>query len=147
MTLFVIYCVLMLLLLFIRPVYENGGTYWENVAAHFNPVPFSTIGRFIRALGYDLAEPVFYQIMVNLVGNVVLFIPLGAFMSWLMGRKRSFFKCLGIGAIIISVIEVAQMLTLLGYCDVDDLILNELGIAIGYLMINPIVKLPPQHGN
>jgi glycopeptide antibiotics resistance protein len=35
-------------------------------------------------------------------------------------------------AITISCVEILQLFTLLGYCDVDDLILNTLGAAIGY---------------
>ena len=41
---------------------------------------------------------------------------------------RTMLACTGI----ICLVELCQMVTLLGTCDIDDLILNLLGCAIGY---------------
>ena len=47
--------------------------------------------------------------------------------------ERRAAKVMLISAVVISVIELTQMFTLRGYCDIDDLILNEAGVALGYL--------------
>ena len=42
--------------------------------------------------------------------------------------------------LLIAVVETTQLFTLLGSCDVDDLILNLLGAALGYGIYNRIKK-------
>ena len=69
---------------------------------------------------------------VNLAGNVVMFIPLGAFAALFDGEKASFWRCMARSAAIIISVELIQLVTMLGTCDIDDLILNMVGAAIGY---------------
>jgi len=133
-SIFAIYGVMMLVMLFARPLPNTDMPYWECVKTHFNPVPFDTIIYFFRILQYDLSWGVYYQVLANLIGNVVLFIPLGFFLPGIRKVKHGFFKTMGIAALIIIAVELLQMFTLLGYCDIDDLILNLAGVAIGYAM-------------
>jgi glycopeptide antibiotics resistance protein len=65
---------------------------------------------------------------------VVLFLPMGYFLPMLWEQFRPLWRCLLNGALIITAIELIQLLTLLGRCDIDDLLLNLLGIALGYAL-------------
>lgn len=135
LALFIAYSLIMLVMLFLRPVTGTDTmSYGENVWSRFNPVPFETIVYFHKILTYNLPFSVFAQVVANLVGNVLLFIPFGFFLVGIKtGTGRSFPKVMLISAVVISVIELTQMFTLRGYCDIDDLILNEAGVALGYL--------------
>ncbi|MBQ6091495.1 MAG: VanZ family protein [Lachnospiraceae bacterium] len=135
LALFIAYSLIMLVMLFLRPVTGTDTmSYGENVWSRFNPVPFETIVYFHKILTYNLPFSVFAQVVANLVGNVLLFIPFGFFLVGIKtGTRRSFPKVMLISAVVISVIELTQMFTLRGYCDIDDLILNEAGVALGYL--------------
>ena len=125
--LFCIYCGFMGYLLFHRSGYIPGIPYlaqWK-----FNLVPFRTIRLFLNVLDH----PVYWQdALVNLGGNVILFIPLGFFLPRVFPWLRKFWRTGLATALLITAVELAQLLTLLGSCDIDDLILNVIGAAIGY---------------
>ena len=48
-----------------------------------------------------------------------------------------------IAAIVIIAIELIQLFSLKGMCDIDDLILNLLGVSIGYTLRFAIEKIVP----
>jgi len=130
--LFGAYCLLMLWLLFGREEAPAGLPYSQQLLMRLNVIPFRTLGRLLRLLT-DTDRPWLIRFsVINLLGNVVLFIPLGIFLPKLWKKLRSFPGVLLATAGIITAVEIAQMLTLLGRCDVDDLILNITGAAIGY---------------
>lgn len=131
MMLFGIYCVLMLWLLFDRPGYIDGIPYWEQLRPNLNLIPFRTL-RLFSGLLDDHRPHLVRSAVVNLAGNVVMFIPLGLFLPLIFFRLRKLWKTLLSVALIISAVEIAQLFTLVGSCDVDDLILNLLGAAAGY---------------
>lgn len=63
--------------------------------------------------------------------NIILFIPLGYLLSTVTRKKwHAAIICFSISLLI----EVLQLITLRGICDVDDLIFNTLGGAIGVLI-------------
>ena len=72
--------------------------------------------------------------VINLAGNVLLFIPIGYWLVRLWPRFRNFFLFLATCAGSILLIEALQLFTLLGSCDVDDIILNLAGMTLGYLL-------------
>lgn len=135
--LFTLYCVLMLWLLFDRTGYEAGIPYREQLKC--NLVPFETIGRFLRLLGSSQGG-LRTHAFINLVGNVVMFIPLGFFLPKLWQKQRKLWQTLLTTALIILLVELTQMFTLVGTCDTDDLILNVLGAAIGYGLYKLLIK-------
>ena len=119
-TLFVIYCGLMLVLLFHRAGYDQ---------LRINLTPFHTIQLYLRLL----SRPAFRQsAIINLAGNVVMFIPLGFLLPRIFDKQNRLWKVLLTTAVIITLVELVQYVTLLGSCDIDDLILNVIGAAIGY---------------
>ena len=69
---------------------------------------------------------------LNLGGNVAAFIPFGFFMPCLFDRQRRFRRFFLTDAAVIVCIELLQLVTLRGSCDIDDLILNLIGSALGY---------------
>lgn len=71
---------------------------------------------------------------VNLVGNVVMFIPVGYLLPRIWKRLRGFFKMLLITTGLVLLVEILQYYTGLGSCDIDDLILNIPGAMIGYIL-------------
>ena len=129
---FFLYCLAMLVLLFWRQPPQGPGSYWEKVLDLLNPVPFETICRYIGLLSHPnmyLAR----NAVVNLAGNVILFVPIGILLPRVFPKIGQWWKVflITLGAIIL--VELTQMLTLLGTCDVDDVTLNVLGAMGGYL--------------
>ena len=119
-SLFVVYCGLMLVLLFHRAGYDQ---------LRSNLIPFHTIALYWKLL----SRPVFRQsAIINLVGNVVMFIPLGFLLPKVFSKQNRFYKVLLTTTAAITLVELVQYVTLLGSCDIDDLILNVIGAAIGY---------------
>ena len=88
-----------------------------------NFVPFKEIFR------YEFGSKVFIK---NIVGNIILFIPFGLFVSYIM-KTRKAFPILIISLITSSVIEYTQ-LKIGRTFDIDDITLNIVGGFIGYLI-------------
>lgn len=130
--LFGAYCLFMLWLLFGREEAPAGLPYSQQLLTRLNLVPFRTLALQLRLLTEVDRPWLIHFSIINLGGNILLFIPLGIFLPKLWQRLNSFPKTILITAGIITAVEIAQMLTLLGRCDVDDLILNVSGAAIGY---------------
>lgn len=127
--LFGLYCALMLWLLFDRSGYEPGTPYADQLK--WNLIPFETIALFARLLTSSNPEFQKYAV-INLFGNVIMFIPLGFLLPKVFRRLNRLWKVLLTTALVITLVELSQLLTLLGSCDTDDLILNVIGAAIGY---------------
>ena len=68
----------------------------------------------------------------NLLGNILLFTHLGIFLPVLFPPLRKFFRTLLSVTFIITIIELCQLALMVGSCDIDDLILNVSGAALGY---------------
>ena len=119
------YCLFMLWLLF-------GQRMGMEVTADVNLKPFRTIRNYVYVLFRTKDVGLLWHIIVNLVGNVVMFIPLGFLLAENFARLRKFYQTMLFCVLVIVGIEIAQLLTGLGSLDVDDLILNLLGAALGY---------------
>ena len=126
-----VYGALMLWLLFDRPGYDPAVPYWDQVAAQLNLVPFRTLRLFAGLLDSGVRSHI-YMAIINLGGNVVMFIPLGLLLPRVFPKLTSLPRVLLTTAGIITVVEIIQLFTLVGSCDIDDLILNVIGAAIGY---------------
>ena len=64
--------------------------------------------------------------------NILLFIPIGLLLTGAL-KKHNFFNVIGLGFLLSSFIEVTQLITTRGIFNIDDIIHNVLGCAIGYL--------------
>ena len=83
---------------------------------------------FVYILDYDIKR----EAAINIIGNISMFIPTGVIMPILYKRLDCFWKVLLAGAGLSFVIEVIQLLFPGSVTDIDDLILNTLGVAVGY---------------
>lgn len=130
--LFVVYVFLMLWLLF----GQRFGTqvYTQQLARSLNFRPFATVGMYLKLLRSHASEAFWRHAIVNLAGNVVMFVPLGFFLPSIFSEFRGFFATFFFSLLLIALVEVVQYFTMLGACDIDDLILNMMGICIGYLL-------------
>ncbi|MCM1326039.1 MAG: VanZ family protein [Bacteroidales bacterium] len=68
------------------------------------------------------------------VENVLLFIPLGFVCPWTFKVLRNFFACTLFGAAASTAIECLQLLTKRGFFQIDDILTNTLGMAIGCIL-------------
>ena len=150
---FALYAGLMLWLLFFQsariPDY-GPADYWQQVQGNLNLEPFRTVGNYLDVL---LRKPYYlskwgdmyaYQArhaVINLAGNVGMFVPLGCFLPVVFPKLRKLWKTLLAVALVVCAVEVLQLLSLLGNCDVDDLILNLIGAAMGYGIYFLLLKM------
>ena len=72
------------------------------------------------------------DLLLNLLGNVLLFVPSGIILPILYRRLDRFGKVLAAGAGMSLCIELLQLPFAVRASDVDDLLLNSLGTALGY---------------
>lgn len=78
----------------------------------------------------------------NSLLNVLLFIPLGFFLTILWKRYRSFFRTVGFGFGFSLFIELSQLFTRRA-TDVNDLITNTSGAALGWCLGRAVLRLFP----
>ena len=140
--LFCVYAAAMLYLLLIQrlitklaaQVYTED--YLSELISFFEPVPYRTTIEFLGSIKEISLNDFAFR---NLAGNIVLFIPIGVFLPLLFLRQRKFPVFLLTTVITVCVIELTQAFTLLGFCDIDDLILNTSGACIGFLLYRLIL--------
>ena len=82
----------------------------------------------VNILDYDIKR----EAAINIIGNISMFIPTGIIMPILYKRLDCLWKVLFAGAGLSFVIEMIQLLFPGSVTDIDDLILNTAGAAIGY---------------
>ena len=90
-----------------------------------NFVPFKTILQQLRG------DPRWSTSIINLVGNTVLFVPVGFLVSFVF-RSISWRRSLAIGIAVGLSLEGTEGLLRVGVVDVDDVILNAFGVVSGY---------------
>ena len=83
---------------------------------------------FVNLLQYDSVRDMIW----NIVGNTAMFIPTGIILPIVYKRPDHFGKVIAAGAFISLCIELIQLPFADRVMDIDDLILNTLGVAIGY---------------
>ncbi len=126
---FGIYAAVMLYLLFFQRIGRDGVL----PAGRFQLIPLRTIAGYVNdILTLPPDDNGFLPALINIGGNILLFVPLGVFLPACFMKLRRFHKTALAVIVIISCVELIQALTLLGSCDIDDLILNTAGACIGY---------------
>lgn len=128
---FIAYCMLLLyLLLFSRKASPYQMTFWEYFRHSVNLIPFHTIAEYVDALRTGAVN---YRTSIqNLVGNFVLFMPMGVFLPAIFNALKNFLKYLLTVILIILSVEIFQIVFQVGTMDIDDLILNLAGSACVY---------------
>lgn len=123
--LFAVYIVFLLYFLIFSDWYGRTGV-MENY--HYNLIPFREIRRF-----WEYREKLGIWSVINLLGNVIIFVPFGFFKP-MSSVSRNFLTTVLDGIWLSMIVEVFQFVTKVGRFDVDDLLLNTFGVAIGYLI-------------
>ena len=130
--LFYVYLAALFWILFNRSRYVAGTPYWEQLSQYVNLRPFHTISLYWRLLTNPV-RPILTKLAVyNLAGNILLFLPMGILIPAIWPKFRRPFYVLLLVTLTVTAAEILQVLLLAGSCDIDDLILNLLGAAIGY---------------
>lgn len=75
------------------------------------------------------------QGFLNLLLNAALFVPLGFLLPLTGARFRKWYCTVPLGALLSGLIECWQYSMRKGVCDVDDLLMNTLGCALGFCLI------------
>ena len=131
---FLVYIALMIWLLFGRTTgWVDGYTYEENLRMNVNFQPLFTIRNYLQVILRHTNEGARSHCIINLVGNVIMFLPAGLLLPAIFPSHRNFLQFTVSCLAGILLIELIQLLTLLGSFDIDDVILNMFGLLIGYL--------------
>ncbi|OBZ10036.1 VanZ family protein [Bacillus sp. FJAT-26390] len=126
-----VYALIMGWLLFYRGRYFGEGY-------SYNLVPFFTIKKYI--IYHDHFN--FDTWFKNLFGNIVLFIPIGLFLPLFNKKYRHVLALAAASILLITIVELTQMLTRVGSFDIDDIILNTFGAMIGLLITRSALRQP-----
>lgn len=113
-----------------RMMFKFGGV---EAAGAPNLMPFATIIPYLLGANGELIGG------VNLIGNVVLLVPVGLLLPFVIKNlnwKTSFLLAIAAGLLI----EGLQVLLQVGIFDIDDVILNALGVMVGYWITVGIVQ-------
>lgn len=134
-----LYGMLMLFLLFFRTPRTTGLPYIQQLKQHLNLIPLRTILHYLWIFRHSRLPHILRYAVINFYGNILLFMPLGLFPPLLDKRFQKFWKTVLFSAVVMAVVELLQMLLLVGTCDVDDLILNVVGASIGYGIYKAVI--------
>ncbi|MFE0562571.1 VanZ family protein [Priestia megaterium] len=99
-----------------------------------NLVPFYTM----RDL---LFHHSFGDFILNNIGNIVLFLPLGFFLPIRFRQIDNLPKSFLVGMLLSTSIEIVQLFMPNRWTDIDDVLLNTLGTGVGYSLFKALNKI------
>ena len=119
------------------------------VIIRFAFFPMSKVDEQVQPLVFDIATAFPFRVnllplvnlfdydskrdlLVNVIGNVAMFIPSGIVLPIIYKRLDTFLKVLLAGGSISLCIEIIQLPFSVRATDIDDLILNVVGVVMGY---------------
>lgn len=113
----------LIFIIYVLLLYQLLTNVETNTSGGYNLIPFTEITR------YEVGSKLF---MYNVIGNIVIFIPFGYFVSgYIKASKVS--HILAVSVISSLTVEVVQLQIGRSF-DVDDIILNVCGAIIGFLL-------------
>lgn len=127
LVLFVVYLVLLTYFLFFAEMLGRSPD--ARTDYMYNLEPLKEIRRFLmyrEILGYK-------AVLLNIVGNVVAFMPFGFIVPEVWNRFNHWYTITLQGFLFSLCIEVIQLVSKVGSFDVDDLLLNTIGTLLGYI--------------
>ena len=113
----------------------NGSELKLYLSHSINVIPFKVIGGYV--IGFIRSTVSWKVFVTQFFGNLLAFAPFALFLP-LLTKINTYKKFLVAMLIIVSIVEILQLFTMSGFCDIDDLILNIAGASIMY----GILKLP-----
>ena len=147
---FICYIILLVYFLFFSEEYGRDEPY---SSYQYNFRLFRELSRYIRyrsQIGY-------MYFLINVVGNVAAFMPFGFLVPVLYREQRgggthrghyfrSFLFVSLLGFLFSLAVETVQLVTKVGCFDVDDLMLNTIGVMLGYVVYYISKKLIGRFG-
>ena len=138
---FIIYCLILLKLILFkypRALIKELLVCWnlemlDRNIKDANFIPFSSIRRDILTLNS-------YYIKV-LIYNIMAFIPMGFLLPLISKRARNMYFTIIVATAFSFLIEISQLITVLGTFDIDDILLNTLGTLIGYVLYLAFIRI------
>ena len=136
-----LYCILLAQILVFKnlPVFRFAGVMLNFGGTHVGPanlIPFKSI------LPYLLGERGLLAAVLNLGGNIGLLVPIGFMLP--IVRPNTGLPGITLLAFISGFsIELTQAVFRLGIFDVDDLLLNGLGVLLGYALFRAFMRRTP----
>ena len=125
---FLIYLLVLCYVLFFGGMFgrtEHSGEY------RYNLTLFQEIGRYY---GIGIRFGRWWLFILNVIGNIVVFVPFGIFVPILFQRCKNIILTLLLALQMSLTVELIQLVTQVGSFDVDDILLNTLGGLLGYLI-------------
>lgn len=118
---------------------------WNILFKYVSPIElFSSQREFHRSINLIPFNDIIngYYNQLDIVGNIILFIPLGIYISMFLNNSK-IYKKIGVIVLISLAFEVSQYIFAIGASDITDIITNTIGGIIGvgiYLVIKSILK-------
>ena len=142
---------------------QNKGINWKRevqlllvyicliVVVRYTFFPFQKVEGQIQPLNFNISkiypfkinfEPIVHmwdyadkrKAVLNLVGNITMFIPIGIVFPIVYKKLNTSVKALAAGIVFSLLIEILQLLFYERTTDIDDLIMNSSGYVIGYVI-------------
>lgn len=136
-TVFVFYIIIFLSIIIFKNVSPleliSGDRY---IFRSINLIPFHTIKSYLLGT-VEVSRSVVFK---NVIGNIVLFIPLGIYLQLFKKDKRILANLFGICVVSLS-LEFIQYIFAIGASDIDDILLNCIGGLIGILLYKLLITL------
>lgn len=68
------------------------------------------------------------------IENIIMFIPFGILSPMVFKRMKRMWFCVLVGFIFSCMIEISQLITGRGYCQLDDVVTNTVGALVGWMI-------------
>ncbi len=134
---FLVYMVFLFLVVAVKFTGNNLSTVverWNIISSakeagerNLNLKPFTTIQPYLKHFDKSYAS-------TNILANILLFVPVGFLIPIAYPERKRFIKTISVCLVITVFIEIFQYVTCLGFCDIDDIILNMAGSIIGFIV-------------
>ncbi len=126
---FLAYLFVLFYMLFFAEAFGRTGHVEEY---RLNLTPFQEIRRFYQ---YGLKHG-WHLFWVNVIGNIVVFIPFGMFLPRLSPKCKNLLLTALLSLEFSLAIEIVQLISRVGSFDVDDLLLNTIGGVFGCILFS-----------
>ena len=119
--------------LFQITAFRFGGIGWDlenmlNRNTRVNGVPLVETWNWV-------VKGAWWHLFYNVIGNCIWFIPLGVLLPAIYRSYRGYFgRVVFIGMVVSTTIEILQFVLCTGVTDIDDVIFNTIGTAMGYML-------------
>lgn len=130
-----IYFILLAKILFFKYI-----SFFQFISGHYQRINSVSLEPFFTISNYYSIGLFNFIANMNILGNIVIFVPMGIFISLYSNRERiinGIFYCLCISVIV----EVIQFIFGIGITDIDDIILNTVGGFIGIAIYKILMKV------